>query len=283
MIGLATCSHIPNLTEDDQLLLNALKSRGQNTQPFLWNDDESWKAYHCIVIRSCWDYHQRLSEFLDWLEKVESAGVKVINSPRIIRWNSNKRYLFDLQKQGIPIVPTIELKPGMNLETELNTLKWEKAVVKPTVSASAYHTWLTNSENPDGDQLRLDDTFQKVDGMIAQQFLPEIKTHGEWSLLFFCGQFSHGVIKKPQAEDFRVQDEYGGKSKKENPNPSIVNQARIILDCIEEVPVYARVDGIEINNNFILMELELIEPYLYLSMESSAAKQVAGGITSQLK
>ena len=157
-IGLATCSKLPQLTDEDQLLLNSLGQAGVSAQPVVWDDREvNWQEFPCIVIRSCWDYHTRLDEFLNWLELLEKQNVSILNPADIIRWNCNKRYLLDLEEKDILIVPTVFLQrnSSANLQQLLKNRGWQQAVIKPTVAATAYQTWLTSFDNPESDQSNL--------------------------------------------------------------------------------------------------------------------------------
>ena len=149
----------------------------------------------------------------------------------------------------------------MNLNDILTEKNWEKAVIKPAVSGGAYKTSLI-SKNEAGNQ----ETFEaliKENDVLIQKFIDEIKD-GEWSLIFFNKKYSHSALKVPKADDFRVQHEFGGKYiYKEAPAGSI-QQAQKIVESVKDELLYARVDGIFINNVFYLMELELIEPDLFL-------------------
>ena len=110
-IGLATCSKLPQLTDDDQLLLNPLAHAGVSAEPVVWDDmDVNWQGFSCVVIRSCWDYHKRVDEFLDWVDLLEKQDIHLLNPPEVIRWNCNKHYLIDLEAKGVSIVPTIFFK-----------------------------------------------------------------------------------------------------------------------------------------------------------------------------
>jgi len=225
-IGLATCHKLPRLTDDDQLLLNSLVKAGLPTQPVVWDDKEvNWQEFSWVVIRSCWDYHTRLDEFLNWLELLEKQNVSISNTAFIIRWNCNKRYLLDLEAKGILIVPTVFLQSNSteNIKQLLKDHDWQRAVVKPTVSATAYQTWLTCLDNTDSDQAKLEKMLAEFPEVMIQQFLEVIRRGGEWSFMFFDGRFSHAVVKKPRAGDFRVQDDFGGKAFRQEPGQHLIN------------------------------------------------------------
>jgi glutathione synthase/RimK-type ligase-like ATP-grasp enzyme len=196
---------------------------------------------------------------------MEKHNRRLYNPSSIIAWNMDKTYLQELSAAGIPIPPTHWLKKGysVNLRHLLAEKKWHKAVVKPMVSASAYQTWLTSSERASQDQPILD-AMLSTGGVLIQAFIEEVQTKGEWSLLFFGNRFSHAVLKRTQANDFRVQQQYGGTAMAYTPPEFIRRQAQYIIDMIGQPLLYARVDGIEVDGTFLLMELELIEPALFL-------------------
>lgn len=285
-IGLATCSKFPQLTDDDQLLVNPLGQAGISAEPVVWDDREvNWREFSSVVIRSCWDYHNRLDEFLDWVDLLEKQDIPLLNPPEIIRWNCNKRYLLDLEEKGVPIVPTIFLQNNSteNIKQLLKNHDWQRAVVKPTVSATAFQTWLTSLEYPEPDQIKLEKMLAEFPEIMIQQFLEVIRVGGEWSFIFFDGHFSHAVVKKPQAGDFRVQDDFGGTTFRQEPGEHLLKQADAILQTIDLVPLYARVDCVDVDGKLILMELELIEPVLFLGMNEEAPMRFAKAITRRFR
>ena len=277
----ATCAAIPNLTEDDQALIRPLAERGIEATAAVWSDPNvRWESADAVVIRSCWDYHLRLKEFLGWISGLERAGVGVWNPPPIVRWNADKIYLRDLERKGVPIVPTLWPEEGFSLRDGLREMEWSKAVIKPRVSATAHRTQITTIEDADGAQPLCDDLLRGP-GLMIQQFMESVLTHGEWSLIFFAGKYSHAVIKTPKAGDFRVQHDHGGSERSAAPPDFAVAAALQALSAVESVPLYARVDGVESNGRFLLMELELIEPALFLRLSAGAAERFAEAIAAR--
>jgi glutathione synthase/RimK-type ligase-like ATP-grasp enzyme len=280
LILCATCESIPNLTEDDQALIGPLADRGIEARAAAWSDHRvAWHQADAVVIRSCWDYHLRLDEFVRWITSLEQAGVRVWNPAAMLRGNADKIYLRQLEQKGIPIVPTLWPEAGFQLQQELHKQGWKKAVVKPRVSATAYRTLLTTAEHADSSQVVADDLLRGP-GAMVQEFLEEVSTHGEWSLIFFAGQFSHAVIKTPKAGDFRVQNDFGGSEKIASAPDSLIQAATRVIEAVESTPLYARVDGVESGGQFLLMELELIEPALFLRLAEGAAERFADAIKS---
>jgi glutathione synthase/RimK-type ligase-like ATP-grasp enzyme len=282
LILLATCESIPNLTEDDQSLIAPLAKRGINARAAVWSDPRvNWSEADAVVIRSCWDYHLRLKQFVDWITLLERAGVRVWNLPAMLRGNADKIYLRELERKGVPIVPTLWPEAGFQLARELRGRGWEKAVVKPRVSATAYRTVLTTADDPHEAQVLVDNLLHAPRAMV-QEFLNEVSTGGEWSLIFFSGRFSHAVIKMPKAGDFRVQHDFGGSEHVADAPQSVIQAAARVIAAVESIPLYARVDGVERGSQFLLMELELIEPALFLKLSEGAAEKFADAIAACL-
>lgn len=270
-IGLVTCQKKPLLTESEQLLIPIFKSKGHSAEPVVWDDASvNWMYYDGLIIRSIWDYHLKASVFDDWLNQLEALSMKVLNPIELIRKNKNKRYLLDLQKQGVVIAPTVFQKKTHSLDLSfLRELSWEKFVIKPTISASAYLTKLFNADAIDEVE-REYKVFAIDRDFLIQEFIPEIKTSGELSLIFFNRIYSHSVLKMPKADEFRVQEDFGGVTERYQPTDSIVQSAKKILSCFEGQILYARVDGVLKEGQFILMEVELIEPELFLVYKSQS-------------
>ena len=184
----ATCESIPNLTEDDRALIGPLGKRGIEAPAAVWSDRSvAWHEADAVLLRSCWDYHLRLEEFLGWISSLERAGVRLWNPPAVLRGNTDKIYLRELERKGVPIVPTLWPQAGFRLQQELRERGWKKAVVKPRVSATAHRTLLTTADEASNAQALVDDLLRGP-GVMVQEFLEEVSMRGEWSLIFFAGQ-----------------------------------------------------------------------------------------------
>jgi len=266
-LALVTYRGCPELTDDDRLLIPVLRDLGVDARPIMWDDpDADWNSFDQVVLRSCWDYHLRPSEFLAWIETLERRGVALQNPAPLVRWNADKRYLRQLEARGIVIPGTYWLEEGQRVSVVdvLERYCWDGAVLKPTVSATAYKTRLISAKEAD----------EIVQGpAMVQEFVPEVQTLGEWSLIFLGGEFSHSVRKFPAAGDFRVQTQFGGVVQAAVADSRLVAKAAAVLGTIDGPTLYARVDGLDRDGEFVLMELELIEPVLFLGL---------GGATSTL-
>ena len=280
-LALATSSKFPTLTEDDRLLLDPLAQHGIQAHPAIWNDpNQDWSACAAVVIRSCWDYHLQPHKFLAWIQQLESANIPIFNPAPLLRWNANKSYLRDLDSRGVPIVPTFwpeeENRSPVTLSEKLRDLGWRQAVLKPRISATAYRTQLVTRDDATTAQ-PLFDELRRGHGAMLQKFMPSITTEGEWSLIFFAGKFSHAVIKQPKSGDFRVQNDFGGTARLADPPPHVLASAIRTIEAVDPT-VYARVDGVVDQGHFLLKELELIEPALFLADHPQAPTRFAAAI-----
>ncbi|MCW5874884.1 MAG: hypothetical protein KIS88_09605 [Anaerolineales bacterium] len=280
-IAFATDAEWPQLTPTDQMAAAALAELGAEVQPARWDLPNDWAQYRAVVIRSPWDYHVRPSEYSAWLDGLEAAGVEVWNPITIQRWNMHKGYLAELESKGVRIVPSLWLKQGQPIPyAQLQQRGWERAVLKPLVSADSYKTWIIDDQQAwDTHQLEI---LAEMDG-VAQAFMPEVQTIGEHSFIFFDGEFSHCVLKTPKAGDFRTQVGYGATAHEVQPEPGWVAQAQQVLAVLDQRLAYARVDGILRDGSFYLMELELIEPHLFLECSPGSAQRFARALLACLE
>lgn len=276
-LAFATWRGLPELNADDRRAAEALRGRGARVDPVVWDaPGVDWTAFDAVVVRSVWDYHLRPREFLRWVDRVEEAGIRLLNPPAVLRWNHHKSYLRDLDARGVATVPTAWLDHGSrpHLGAMLAERGWAEAVVKPAVSASAHETWRTSPTAAAADQDRFLALLLAGD-VLVQPLVPEVQSPGEWSLVFFGGLFSHAMLKRPREGDFRVQEELGGRAEWTVPAPALVEQAAQALAAAPAACLYARVDGVERGGRLILMEMELIEPVLYFEADPGAAGRFA--------
>jgi glutathione synthase/RimK-type ligase-like ATP-grasp enzyme len=234
-----------------------------------------WPRYDAVVVRSTWDYHHRPAQFLQWIARLEAAGVPVWNPPALLRWNLDKRYLAELGGQGVVVVPTLTVPHGSetSLPAALASAGWDAAVVKPAVSASAHETWRTSRTRAELDAARFA-ALVRAGEVLVQPYLPAIE-QGEWSLCFLGGRYSHAVLKRPRRGDFRVQSELGGEVLLARPEPGLVARAEEVVARLPAPWLYARVDACEVDGALVLMELELIEPTLFFHADPSAPTRFA--------
>jgi glutathione synthase/RimK-type ligase-like ATP-grasp enzyme len=291
-IAFATYSALPALAPDEHALVDLLATLGVSARPAVWDDPTvTWTEFDAVVIRSCWDYHLRVAEFFAWIDRVSSLGVQVWNPPRMLRWNSRKTYLHDLAVGGVRTVPTLWLtgdgarRSNLSLERILVDTGWDVAVVKPIVSASSHGTWRLSRDEARVNHAIHDArlrTLVEGHGAMIQPFVPEIATDGEWSLLFFDGELSHVVQKRAAKGDFRVQRMFGGTFETmSRPTPRVLEAAERALHGAPGDPLYARVDGVILDSDLVVTELELLEPSLFLDADPEAALRFAETIANR--
>ena len=283
VVALATSRAVPGLTDDDRLLVEALAARGVRAVPAIWDDPgEVWPRHEAVVIRSCWDYHLKHDRFLAWLGQLDALRIRAFNPPALVRWNSEKSYLRDLAAAGIAVLPTrwVERDEGITLAAVLHEADWDEVVLKPAISASAHDTWRCGGATALAGEARFRAMVARG-RVLVQPYLDVVRTEGEWSLMFYGGEYSHGVLKQPRTGDFRVQQEHGGSSQALEPAAEVVGAAGRALAAAERgrVPsLYARVDGCVLHGRFVLMELELIEPDLFLRAHAAAPGRLASAV-----
>lgn len=273
-VAFVTCAAVPELSADDRLALPALQQRGISVTPVTWNDPRvGWEVFDLVVIRSTWDYTRRHAQFLAWLARMEQEQVPLWNAPAIARWNADKRYLRDLARAGVPTVPTRWIEAGgtITLSELMAAEGWTRAVVKPVVSANGQDTWIT-AARPDAVAERRFRALAAERALMVQAFVEEIRREGEWSFVFFAGAFSHALLKRPATKEFRVQEDYGGRTLAAIAPRELVEAARRALAVVSGSLLYARVDGVRVGDELLVMELELLEPSFFFTAAVPGAR-----------
>ncbi|MET0595988.1 MAG: hypothetical protein ABW133_25025 [Polyangiaceae bacterium] len=283
-VALVTSEAFANLYEDDHLLVAALAEIGIASVPAVWSDAGiDWTSFDALVMRTPWDYFERVAEFRAWLGARIAERTRMFNAPEILEWNFDKRYLQDLARVGVAVVPTLAI--AQNATADIAALArargWNEIVVKPSIAGGAYRTYRFRIEEFDSYAADIAETL-KDRGVLVQPFLPEIQTGGELSLLFFDGVFSHAVCKRPTAGDYRVQFQFGGSNETVQVSDELIAQARVSIAHAPALPVYARVDGVVKDGQFLLMELEIFEPLMFLSRHPEAPARFARAIAQRL-
>jgi glutathione synthase/RimK-type ligase-like ATP-grasp enzyme len=273
-IAIATCASYDREMVDDELLGEALRERGCEALSVAWEDPGvEWGGFDLCLIRSTWDYHDKHREFLGWVRRVDAAA-GLQNPAELIAWNIDKAYLRELAAAGVPTVPTVWADRGSDadLEEVLAQRGWDEAVVKPVVDLGARNLHRTRA-GENSPALRL--TLERSGAMI-QPFLPSLESEGELSLVYVDGRLTHAVRKRAAAGDFRVQSIWGGTVERVEPSVEAVQIGGQTLALLDDTPLYARVDLVSgPGGTLCLIELELIEPNLYLTQHPPAAAALA--------
>lgn len=252
-----------------------------------WRDAaKQAKRFDAMLPLLAWDYFDgNKSAFLSEMTDIASKTL-LINDLETLIWNTDKSYLAELRKKGAPTIPTIEVDfvTSENVAGALDALNTDRVVIKPQVGGGAWRQVLYEKGAPLPDRDAL-----PPDRAMIQAFLPSVQDEGEYSFLFFEGQFSHGVIKRPKRGDYRVQAVRGGWEEVYLPDESELAAAYSIMNTLDRVPVYARVDFLRHTDGALrLIELELIEPYLHLNgakgegVRNAGALRLANAVLSRL-
>lgn len=281
-IAFVTYRGLPQLWPGDQLAAAELARHGVRVVPAAWDDESvDWAGFDAVVVRSTWDYWTRVDEFASWIDARSVDGTALWNPARLLRWNLDKTYLRDLEARGVPTVPTSWPEPGDTLAGVMADRGWTRAVVKPRVSGNGAGTWIVDVPPTARDEEALARTIESA-GAMVQPFVAEVADPGEWSLIFLGGSFSHAVIKRPGTGEFRVQQEHGGSAQLATAPRRLVEAAERVLAEVDEPWLYARVDGCDVDGRFLLMELEMLEPSLFLDLHPAAPFRFAASIRALL-
>ncbi len=256
-------SLVPN---EDQMLVDLFSSNNHDVELKVWDDTNvDWTIYDVVIIKSTWDYFiGKIEKFYDWLNYLKLNNINCLNHPDIIKWNADKHYLLDIHKSGLNIVPSIiiEKNEPINIYEWFEKLDSDEIIIKPTISGGAMNTLRVNKETIHNHLVDINKWLGEQ-AYLIQPLKKEILTEGEWSFLFFNGVFSHHLLKVAKEGDFRIQHFFGGKITVPKVNENLIKEAQKYVDNFAKGCLYARVDGVVSNDKFELMELELIEPYMF--------------------
>lgn len=265
-------------------LLPYLQNKGLDIEPAIWDDPAvDWTKYDIALLKTPWDYHQKIDAFKAWLDQMESLNIRLLNDYKIVRWNLDKHYLREIIADGFDVIPSAFLEQGWkgDLLPLFEELKTASIIIKPCISGGSKNTIIVHKD-------KAADSYEQVVALlteadyIVQPLMNEVQ-NGEWSYIFFNNTYSHTILKKPKAGDFRVQQIYGGSIDTLYPDAEEIAHAATYVEKYAKGCLYVRVDGLMVNGHFVLMELELIEPYLYLSYGENALENYYQAIVSQIK
>lgn len=270
-----TYAQMPDLDADDRLAVDVLAQRGMSVMPAVWDDPAvDWSKAGIVIIRSTWDYNLRHNAFLAWTESV-AAVTPIYNPPALVRWNSHKSYLKDLAARDVPIVPTLWLPKGSceHLAQFLARAGWETAVVKPAIGLSTYGVRRVTGGLED--QAHLDELLREHDVMV-QPYLKSVETYGERALIFLNSTYSHAA-RKTAFQALLPAGEAG-----ETPVEASGSEIAVAVRAVRALPVtalYARVDLVHADDGQpLVIELEVVEPSLFLGMHPRAAHRFADAL-----
>lgn len=305
-IALVTCSALPELHVEDVPLLAALEARGVQAEPAVWDDAAiAWDSYDLVVVRSTWDYAPRRAEFLEWARRV--AAVSALANPLpVLRWNSDKHYLRELEEAGVPVVPTMWLEPARHFSSRALHTRFparEDFVIKPAVSAGSIDTGRYTATDAHSRGLAIQHARRLLGAertVMVQRYLTSIDTVGERAHVFIDGEHSHSVLKGAMLDGPDVGAD--GVYREEHMSPLEASEQevefsakviaaahRLLTRSADGVEVslspllYARVDLVTDDADApVLMELELVEPSLFTSLAEGALDRFADAICARV-
>lgn len=280
-IAIATCVTLPEVDADAPLLHDALIARGAEPRLAAWDDPGASFAADLCVIRSTWNYWLpgNYDRFLAWAERTAGA-TKLLNPPSVVRWNLHKRYLVELARAGLPVVPTELLERGdpRSLREVMSELGAEKVVIKPAISAGSYRTLKADGSSLAEGERHLRALVAEGDTLV-QPYVRSVEGWGERSLVCIDGALTHAIRKNPR---------FGGEHESVSPALPIEADERALaeraLGHVEEPLLYARIDMARDDHGTpMLMELELVEPSLFLAQNPAALARFADAIVARAR
>lgn len=277
VIVLATASDQPDVTASDRLYAEALERRGFSVVGAPWDGPASaFDDASAVILRSTWGYYRAIDAFCAWTEAM-AAQTRLFNPIGLVRWNLRKDYVGKLAAAGVRVPGThIVGRDESAIEKVFDDTGWRRAVVKPATGASGHSVELLTRGSIASVLPRL-----AAGDVLVQEFLPEI-AEGELSLVYFDGVFSHAVRKRPPLGEFRVNSRFGATRSAETPPPDVTEQGARALRALPEMPLYARVDGVVRDGDLIVLEVEVLEPALFLEFDPPAAERFAEATVKRL-
>ncbi|MBT3980575.1 MAG: hypothetical protein HOE90_04430 [Bacteriovoracaceae bacterium] len=277
------CSDLSGFFVDDNLAITLLKERGIAVDPVVWDaPDTNWGNYDAVIIRSTWDYTKKIHEFIKVLKTIHNSGVKLLNELETVAWNYDKNYLSELGEKGVSVIPTRFDLTLDRLGEAFDIFECQKIIVKPTIGAGSDKTYPLEVAQVEQMMPQMAFDFENTPFMV-QPFIEEVITVGEYSAHFFDCNFSHAITKTPKKGDYRVQEEHGGILEAVVATKELTQLSKKAIECAPGSPLYARVDWLYKNDQWLLMELELIEPALYLSLHPEAPANFVQALLKRVK
>ena len=273
-----------NYVIDDERAYAPMADLGWQVDAVPWDStDADWNQYELVIIRSTWDYQTRPDQFLSALQQIVSSGTRLENPRSIVEWNITKTYLRDLDERGVKIVPSwfAERLGAGDIGDLFKRFDADEIVIKPQIGATASGAYRLQRDSFAEQQQEVERYYANK-ALLAQPYMPCIASEGEYSLFYFNGNFSHAILKTPKASDFRSQEEHGATIKSTDIDPALRACGQRAVDAIGQKLLYARADFVrgDAPTDYRLMELELIEPSLYLRTHPDAPRRFAEAINS---
>jgi len=279
-----TMDDFGDFVSDADLSFAPMAELGWEAEMVLWRSPVDWNDYDLVYICTPWDYQNDVAGFFEVLDRIEASSAKLVNSLDLVHWNLEKNYLRDLESRGAGIVPSI----FCDAFDEQDIAGWfaahgkDRIVVKPLVGANSDHIVVLTNPVPLEviDELRATYSSRPF---FVQPFMERVLSEGEYSTFFFNGEYSHAILKKPEAGDFRSQEEFGADIRSVEAPQALIDTAHDVVALVKPLPVYVRADFVRDDNDcFLVMELELIEPSLYLRTDPGSAARFAKALVTSI-
>ena len=282
MILVATCSEYPHPTPNLEALLKALRAHGMEAAYLPWKTTplDTFAAADAVLPLCCWDYYDDPERFLGWIDALEARGAKLLNGPDLLRWNFRKTYLLELAAAGLAVPKTLHLPEAsrQTVERDMGRQGWQAAVLKPVSSQNGHGIhkleWADRARWPSSPELRGE--------WLLQEFQSDVGALGETTMTFIDGVFSHAVRRVLKPGEWRANPQYGITYERVEASRDVIDTAQAYVSFLPQTPLYARVDGLVRASGFMLMELELIDPYLYLEFAPGSADVIARAVLQRL-
>ncbi|HJP83170.1 MAG TPA: hypothetical protein VJ835_06645 [Fimbriimonadaceae bacterium] len=273
MIAIVTCGEMPEPDVDEPILANGLTVAGISSKLVAWDDPAvDWASFELAIVRSTWNYLDDPCGFLNWMERTSKA-THLWNPVELMRTNLHKRYLLELSNRGVPIVPTTIVEKGATFDLQA----WgdQVVVIKPAISAGS---WLTKKLVASSEEAEnfLQENSARED-MLIQPFVESVDRGGESSWVWIDGEVTHGVIKQP-----RFHEGFEAVTVAPTPNAAQLAAVQKIMSLLPVTPFYARIDLMESEGEYLLSELELIEPSLFFLQNPRALDRFIAGVKQRL-
>ena len=263
---------------DYELAIGPMRELGWDVVEVPWRDPSiAWEDFDAVYICTPWDYPDEPQMFIDVLAAIDASSALLVNALPLVHWTLEKTYLRDLEARGADIVPSawFDTFDAEDVSACFATFHADRIVVKPLIGANAADTYVLESHSGEAILDELETVFHDR-AFFVQPFIASIQTEGEYSLFYFNGDYSHAIQKTPKSGDFRVQEEHGADIQPLIPPRRLIDTATDLVRLVEPRPMYVRADFVRGDDDrFLLMELELIEPSLYLRMDAGAPARFA--------
>jgi glutathione synthase/RimK-type ligase-like ATP-grasp enzyme len=272
---------VASLFGDDRSLIDAFGERGVEAEPVTWSDpDVDWEAYDAAVIRSTWDYVDDAEHFLDVMASIERSRCLLLNPADAVRWNADKRYLDDLDRLGVPIVPLVRgtRADAHRIHATITEAGWDELVLKPAVGVGGSGVVRTSATALP----QLLGSLPPDTEVMVQPFVDAVLDEGELSFIFIGGTLSHVLRKRPATGDFRAHGIYGGSIAPEWADSHDRAQVEAMLARLPFDLLYARFDVVRFDGRLSVLELEVIEPMLYFDLAPGSAGRFADATLTRL-